>query len=328
MATISDGHPLSKSKLKKRKYVPGLAAFYFEPTDDWSKEDAERLYHNSKFSLPFEVDTVVYIDCIEGMKQLPSESIDLIIADPPFGIEFNNKERLYNRDSNLVIEKYHEVEENYYSFTERWINQLPRIMKKTATVYIFSGWTHLESILTAARKAGLYLLNHLIWTYQFGVFTKRKYVTSHYHILMYVKDLNSYYFNKIEHYPKDSFGLKRKYARGKKKNATKLPTELVQKLIDFSSKPGYLVLDPFMGNGTTAVAAKGSYRHFLGFEINLELKDIIEKNIKQMPLGGLYREYKTLKPSIEELKKKYPKAYKIYKAELEEKKKCEQDEQS
>lgn len=254
----------------------------------------------------------MYENCIEGMKKLPSESIDLIVADPPFGIEFNSKELAYNRDSDFVIDEYQEVDEDYDVFTEMWIRELPRLMKKTASAYIFSGWNNLEFVLSSARKANLELVNHIIWTYQFGVFTRRKFVNSHYHLLFYVKEPKKYYFNKILHYPLDSWYIPRKYSRGENKNSTKLPTNLVQKIIDFSSKPGDLVLDPFMGNGTTATVSKGSYRHYFGFEINTNLRGTIESNISKVKLGQLYREYKTLKPDIAILKEKYPRAYKIY----------------
>jgi len=318
MASISNSHPLTKIKPKRRKYIPGLAAFKHTPKGNWTWNDAKRLYHQAKNPLPMDWDEVYFEDAIEGMKKLPSNSIDLIIADPPFGIDFSGKETIYNRDASFVVDEYNEIEGDYALFSEKWISELPRIMKKTSSAYIISGWTNLEFVLTAARRAGLKLINHIIWNYQFGPFTKRKYVSSHYHILFLVKNEDKYYFNKIEHYAEDTWlyddeiwNLKRDYKRKEEKNGTKLPVGLVQKCIDYSTKPGDIVLDPFIGNGTTAEAAKGSFRHFIGFEINPKLKNIITTNINKMEEGKLYRKYSTLKP-IEKLKKKYPRAYRIY----------------
>ena len=63
------------------------------------------------------------------------------------------------------------------------------------------------------------------------------------------------------------------------------------KCIDYSSRPGDLILDPFMGNGTTAVAAKSSFRHYLGFELNKNMKNIIANNINQTEIGSSYSKY-------------------------------------
>lgn len=274
----------------KSSYVPHKAAAEFEPTMDWSFDEAAEEYNSRIFT--FEVDQIYYEDCINGMKNLPPESIDMIIADPPFGLRFNEKEVLYNRDSQYVAEGYKDVEiENYEEFTRRWIAELPRILKGNAGVWIFSGWTHLADILNSLKENNLFLINHIIWKYQFGVFTRRKFVTSHYHILFATKSEKEYFFNKIEHYPLDVWEINRDYDRGKKKNATKLPVDVVKRCIDFGSKPGDIVLDPFMGNGTSAVVAKGSFRHFLGYEVNPELESIISKNLSKITVGQNYIPY-------------------------------------
>jgi site-specific DNA-methyltransferase (adenine-specific) len=185
-------------------------------------------------------------------------------------------------------------------------------MKPQSSAYVFSGWTNLDAILNAANKVGLHLLNHIIWHYPFGVFTKRRFVTSHYHILLLVRNKKKYFFNKIENYPEDVWPIKRMYRSGKTKNSTKLPIEVVSRCIDFSSRPGDVILDPFMGNGTTAVAAKASYRHFVGFEINKRLKRHLLKEIGSVDAGQDYIPYAKRLPSIAELAEKYPRAYKEY----------------
>lgn len=293
---------------KKRHYIPGVAALQFQPQMDWDQSTAENLFQNANYSFP--VNTIRYEDCITGMKTIPTESIDLIVADCPFGLEFSGKEAFYNRKSNLVVENYGEITEDYQKFTHDWIAELPRIMKKTAAGFLFSGWTNLNSLLSAIEANGLHLINHIIWMYQFGVFTKRKFVTSHYHVLFVAKDPKEYFFNKIEHYPLDVWQIPRNYQPGQEKNGTKLPEEVVMRCIDFGSKPGDLVFDPFMGNGTTAIVAKGTYRHYLGFEINQCMQPVIEHNLKQIRLGQFYTPYKTRLPSREELESKYPQAKK------------------
>jgi site-specific DNA-methyltransferase (adenine-specific) len=290
-------------RVRKNKYVPHLAAARFKPNQDWSREDAKKLYEASSDGLA--VDTIHYTDNIEGMKSLNDESIDCIVADPPFGLSFTGKESIYNRDHRFVRSGYEEVSGDYEKFSERWISELSRIMKKSATAWIFSGWTNLGDILTAAKKSGLILVNHIIWKYQFGVFTERKFVTSHYHVLFLAKTKN-YYFNKIMHYPLDVWEISRTYRKGEVKNATKLPNELIQRCIDFTTKPGDLVMDPFMGNGTTALVCKGTFRHYLGFELNKSMGPVIDANVASVKLGEFYTPYGAREDDlVKSAKKKY-----------------------
>ena len=230
-----------------------------------------------------DLNTIYYEDCITNIpKHIDDDSIDLIIADPPFGIRFDGKGSQYNRKSEFVVSGYGEIKQaNYHDFSKAWIKAIYPILKETGSAYIFSGWTNLKDILIAIDDAGFTTQNHLIWKYQFGVFTKRKYVTSHYHILFLVKNPKKYYFNKIDHYPEDVWEIKREYLPGEKKNSTKLPDKLVEKLLLYSSQENDIVLDPFMGNGTTAVACIKHKRNYLGFEINPNAKEIIDINISK-----------------------------------------------
>jgi site-specific DNA-methyltransferase (adenine-specific) len=217
---------------------------------------------------PFHEDTLYEGDALTFLPQIPGGSVDLIVTDPPFAIDFKAQRLNYNRTGSNVLEGYQEIpEEEYGEFTRRWIAEAERVLAPTGSMYIFSGWNRLRDILEGIDEAGLTTINHLIWKYQFGVFTKKKYVTSHYHILFVVKDPKQYTFNKIDHYPEDVWVINREYWKGRKKTPTKLPSELVKKILSYSSNPGDLVLDPFLGSGTVAVVAQHQGRHFLGFEV-------------------------------------------------------------
>ena len=228
----------------------------------------------------FEVDNIYCGDSLKLMKEIPENSIDLIVTDPPFAIDFKAQRNNYHRTQSKVLEGYNEIpKEKYYDFTLSWIKEAYRILKNTGAMYVFSGWTNLRDILNALEETKFIMINHLIWKYQFGVFTKRKFVTSHYHILFVVKDKKRYKFNKIEHYPEDVLIINREYWTGKIKTPTKLPMELVKKLILFSSDEGDIIFDPFLGSGTVPVCAKMLGRHYLGFEI---VKDYYEFAINRI----------------------------------------------
>ncbi len=227
-------------------------------------------------------------DSLVLMKKIPDESIDLIVTDPPFGIGFGHEKQNYNRSLSNTIAGYNEVEkEKYYDFCLSWMTQAFRVLKKTGTAFIVSGWTNLKDVLNAIDDVGFTTINHIIWKYQFGVFTKRKFVTSHYHILFVAKDPKRYKFNKIEHYPEDVWFVRREYWRGKKRTPTKLPLTLVEKMIMYGSDEGDVVLDPFAGSGTVGVAAKRLGRKFLCFEIVKEYCDLAQERIKNTPVINL-----------------------------------------
>jgi len=307
---------MGEKKNQRKRYIPGLASLKFRPTY-WNPNEAKKLYEN-RSNPGIKQNTILFEDCISGMDRMPSNCVDLVIADPPFGLGFSGKEAQYNRNKNLVLDSYQEINTGYDEFTKNWIGLIYEIMKPQATAYVFSGWNHLEDILREARLSGFTTVNHLIWKYQFGVFTKRKYVTSHYHILLLAKDPNNYYFNKMEHYPEDVWDIKRKYKKDQIKNATTLPIELVKKCIEFSSKPGDLVFDPFMGMGTTAIVAKGIWRHYFGFEINDKLSQVINNRLDSIEPG---QNYVTLKERLDKIREeaqyKYPQAYSLFCKEAE-----------
>jgi site-specific DNA-methyltransferase (adenine-specific) len=216
----------------------------------------------------FAVDDLYLGDSLALLGELPDGAVDLVVTDPPFAIDFRAARNNYNRTGSRVIGGYREIPpEEYPEFTRSWLAHAHRILSPTGSLYVFSGWTRLKDVLQALDDTGFSVVNHLIWKYQFGVFTKRKYVTSHYHILFAVKDPKRYTFNKVEHYPEDVWVINREYWTGRQKTPTKLPLEIVRRILRFSSNPGDIVLDPFIGSGTVAVAAREMGRHYLGFEI-------------------------------------------------------------
>ena len=238
----------------------------------------------------FKIDQVYHGDCLELLKDVPDDCIDLIVTDPPFAIDFKAQRMNYNRTGSRVIEGYSEVSaEDYLDFTRSWINEARRVLDPSGSMYVFSGWNNLKDILIALDEAGLVTVNHIIWKYQFGVFTKKKYVTSHYHCLYVCKNEKKRKFHPYRrfgpdertedggksHYrdKEDVWEIKREYWTGKKKTPTKLPSELVRKILEYSSDKGDLVLDPFLGSGQVAGISRELKRHFLGFEI---VKDYVE----------------------------------------------------
>ena len=218
------------------------------------------------------------------MKTIPDETIDLVVTDPPFAINFKAKKANYNRTASRVLSGYNEINvEDYYKFTNNWMRQVKRVLKKSGSMYVFSGWNNLKDILTALDVNGFTTINHIIWKYQFGVVTAKKFVTSHYHCLFVCKNDKMRKFfpysrfkktaktsdGKSLHYrdKEDVWIIKREYWTGDDKTPTKLPAEIIKKILQYSSEKNDLILDPFLGSGQVAVISKMLGRKYLGFEI-------------------------------------------------------------
>lgn len=236
------------------------------------------------------------VDCVEGArKYLADNSVDLIITDPPYGIAGDTLHKHYNRNEDHVLDGYIEVpKEEYPDFSRRWIREAARVLRPGGSIYIVSGYTNLLHILNALAETDLQEVNHIIWKYNFGVFTKNKYISSHYHILYYVKPGRKPTFNtycRFADSEKDQDGalnykdredvwiINREYKPGKIKNKNELPTQLLIKMIQYSSNPGDLVCDFFLGSFSTAKVAVGLNRRAAGFE---KSKVAFEYQIKQM----------------------------------------------
>lgn len=225
-------------------------------------------------------------DCISGCAEhIPDNSVDLILTDPPYGIAGDTLHKHYHRNERHVIGGYVEVPQREYArFSVDWIRQAERILRPGGSLYIVSGYTNLVHILNALGQTRLKEVNHLVWKYNFGVYTKKKYISSHYHILYYVKKGGPPTFNTYCRFGQkeknaangslnyldreDVWSINREYKPGKKKNKNELPSALLTKIIQYSSHEGDIVCDLFLGSFSTANIAVGLNRRAVGFEIN------------------------------------------------------------
>lgn len=243
-----------------------------------------------------ETNRIFNMDCIEGMKTIPSGTIDLVITDPPFAIDFKAKRSNYNRTVGRVLEGYNEISKAQYGdFTRQWMSEVYRILKESGSMFVFSGWNNLKDILFAIDEIGFITINHIIWKYQFGVATQKRFVTSHYHCLYVCKDDKKRKFFPYSRFDKESrnkdgrslhykdkedvWEIKREYWTGDQKTPTKLPLELVRKILVYSSEEGDIILDPFLGSGQVAVVSKMLKRQYLGFEIVKEYYDFAKERL-------------------------------------------------
>lgn len=254
-------------------------------------------------------------DCISGMKEHVADgSVDLIFTDPPYGIEGDKLDAHYHRDESNVVPGYVEVSlETYGEFSQQWINECARCLRPGGSIYIVSGYTNLHHVLNALHGTDLQEVNHIVAKYSFGVNTKNKWVSSHYHVLFWQKpekgkqkrtfNTNVYYTDS-----KDSYhdrltvqDMPRDYKPGQIKNKNQLSEKFIEKFILYSSNKTDLVMDPFCGGFTTARTALRYSRQFVGFEMNKNAHDAF---LPTLDTVELLSEPIPVSPSSEELAKR------------------------
>jgi len=225
--------------------------------------------------------------CIDGMRSnVLDNSIDLIFTDPPYGIKGDGLDVLYHRDESNVVPGYVDVPlSEYAKFSSEWIKECARVLRPGGSIYIVSGYTNLHHILNALHDTDLLEINHIIAKYSFGVSTKNKFVSSHYHVLFWQKPdkgKQKRTFNSNWKYTdqKDSYhdrlsvqDMPRSHKPGMIKNKNQLNEDFITKFILYSSNRGDTVLDCFGGGFTTGRTALRYDRKFVGFELNKNAYD-------------------------------------------------------
>jgi|TARA_R110001592_G_scaffold46805_1_gene148951 site-specific DNA-methyltransferase (adenine-specific) len=221
-------------------------------------------------------------DCITGMRNhVKDGAVDCIFTDPPYGIEGDKLDVLYHRDESNVVDGYVEVPlETYDQFSKDWITECARCLRPGGSIYIVSGYTNLHHVLNALHGTDLQEVNHIVSKYSFGVSTKKKWVSSHYHILFWQKpdkgkqkrvfNTNVYYSDQKDSYHDrlDVQPMPRDYKPGQIKNKNQLSEDFIEKFILYSSNRGETIMDPFCGGFTTSRTALRFGRTFIGFEMN------------------------------------------------------------
>lgn len=206
---------------------------------------------------------------MEGIQKIASASIDTIITDPPYfiGMTHNGKKGNYN---DLIIMK---------PFFDSLFSEFSRVIKENGKVYIFCDWRTYAFYYPLLLKH-ISVRNMLVWDKISG--PGSSYAFTHELILFAEKDTPYMKGRYIFRIPGFSAGAKK--TNGEMLHPTQKPVEVIEKLITDSTKEGDLVLDCFMGSGTTAVAAKKLNRNFIGFEIQEKYITISENRLKQVEI--------------------------------------------
>lgn len=241
-----------------------------------------------------EIDRIYNIDVLEGLKNLPDNSIDLIITSPPYNKGYYTKNRRV--DVYTVEKKVRRIDYGVFNDTmnpdeyENWqrkiLDECIRVLKPTGS--IFYNHKDIPYELNCIHPKWVYdypLKQVIIWDRNSTLSIGKEYfypVTEWIYWIKKSKDARPYFDRKNAIFQKNvwRFGAD----RTGNSHPAPFPLELPENCILACSKEGDIVLDPFMGSGTTARAAKKHGRHYIGFELNSEFicafsKEYVE-NIK------------------------------------------------
>ncbi len=264
-----------------------------------------------------ELNIIINQNCIEGMKTLEDNTVDLIIADPPYNLskggewKWDNSVALAGMGGNWnkVMQTWDDFTlESYFTFTYAWLTEAQRILKPTGSMWIFGTYHNIGIINVVCQLLNIEIINEVIW-YKRNAFPNlsgRRLTASHETILWCNKGgkKREYYFDydysKNGNFDYDSLKQpgkqmrtvwdisnnkeKRELEYGK--HPTQKPLRILKRMIQLSSREGDIMLTPFSGAGSECVAAKELGRNYIGYEIDPQYVDITHKRLENAILNN------------------------------------------
>ncbi len=251
----------------------------------------------------------VYVgDCRQILPRIPevaSKSVDLVFADPPF-----NWNRAYDKWDDKM------PREDYLKFTREWLDLCVDALTPTGSMWVNIPDDTAAEIVLHLKGRGLKMVNWCIWHYRFGQNTESKFISSHVHALYFARDpmnrtwngdeilepsdrATTYFDPRTQNKKEGTAGMRlpmdvwygaywgRIQGNNKERRANhdnQLPEVYLERVIRACSNEGDLVLDPFLGSGTTGVIAHALKRRFIGTEFSTDNAKSAFKRIQEGPI--------------------------------------------
>ena len=213
-------------------------------------------------------------DCLERMKEIPDGSVDMVLADPPYNIARDNN---FNTMGRAGID-FGEWDKGADLFS--YINECFRVLNKNGSFVVFNAWKNLGDISRHAESLG-FVVKDMLRLEKSNPMPRnrdRRYITDYECVIWFTMPKAKWVFNRQdEKYQRPKFI----HSIDKGFHPTQKSLGLMENLIKIHSNEGQLILDPFMGSGTTGVAAKNLGRGFIGIEMDEGYFKIAEKRIKE-----------------------------------------------
>lgn len=246
-------------------------------------------------------------DCIQLMQCMKEGSVNLIFADPPYNLSGKNNLTVKNGKVAVCDKGDWDVIEDIHAFNENWIKECVRVLRDDGTLWISGTLHNHPSIGVILKKLGLWIINDIIWFKRNAppLLSQNRFVPST-ELIWVASKSKKYYFD---------YFLAKKINNGKQmrnlweinaeRHLTVHPTEkpetLLERIISIGTKKNDVVLDPFVGSGTTGIVSKRLERHFVGFEINPDYYQIAKNRIEKSSHLDVNNEYIYLKQKRQQM---------------------------
>jgi len=245
-----------------------------------------------------DINRIIQGDCVEVLKSLPNESVDLIFADPPYNLQLKKELR---RPDNSKVSAVNDEWDKFSSFTEydnftyEWLKESKRVLKDNGSIWVIGSYHNIFRIGSKLQDLGYWILNDIIWrkTNPMPNFKGTRFTNAHETLIWASKnELSKYTFNydamksingdlqmRSDWNLPICSGNERLKVNGNKLHSTQKPEALISRIILSSSNIGDIVLDPFLGTGTTASVAKRYNRNWIGIEKDFKYIQEAQKRI-------------------------------------------------
>jgi modification methylase len=245
-----------------------------------------------RFGLPLDLsrdlplDQILRGDCVEMMRMLPSASVHCVFADPPYNLQLRGE--LRRPDDSLVDGVDDDWDQftdfaAYDAFSRAWLTEVRRLLRKDGTLWVIGSYHNIFRIGTILQDLGFWILNDVIWRKSNPMpnFRGRRFTNAHETLIWAARGQDSRYrFNYAAMKAlNDDLQMRSDWLiplctgeerlrneHGLKLHPTQKPEALLHRVLLASTNPGDVILDPFIGTGTTAAMAKRLHRHFVGIE--------------------------------------------------------------
>jgi modification methylase len=231
------------------------------------------------------LDQIVMADCIAAMKALPSKSVDMIFADPPYNLQLGGDlARPDGSHVDAVTDDWDKFDSfaHYDAFTRAWLAEAHRVLKDNGTIWVIGSYHNIFRVGAAIQDLGYWILNDIVWRKANPMpnFKGTRFTNAHETLIWASKGEKARYtFNyrsmktlndELQMRSDWEFpicgGNERLKRGGVKVHPTQKPEALIYRVLLACTKPGDVVLDPFFGTGTTGAVAKRLGRRWIGIE--------------------------------------------------------------
>ena len=238
-------------------------------------------------------------DSLEELKKIPRETFDLIFADPPYNLQLKSELTRPDRSKvSAVNDKWDQFEnfKKYDDFTYEWLSECKRILKKDGAIWVIGSYHNIFRVGTAIQNLGFWILNDVIWNKNNPMpnFRGTRFTNAHETLIWASKSEKSKYtfnYQSLKCLNDDlqmrsnwdlpiCNGSERLKKDGKKIHSTQKPEALLHRILLATSNKNDLILDPFLGSGTTATVAKKLGRNYFGIEKEKNYFKAAEQRIK------------------------------------------------